>query len=258
MSDVDAAALEAARERPDDVAVVLTELSSLVVDSERLDQTLQRIVDLAARTMPGCDAAGVTLVDSGGGFVTAAYTDDRTVAVDRRQYDQDDGPCLDAIRRRTVNRVDVEDALATWPDFAEEAKGAGVRSFLAAPLVVGDAPLGALNLYSHELHGFDALDETFVTLLTGQASVAVANSRRYADVAALASQMQEAIRSRAVIEQAKGVLMAREAIDAESAFTRLRQHSQHRNVKLRVVAQELVDEATSPDGNRADPEPAGA
>jgi len=227
------------RERPDDVAVVLTDLSALLVDGESLDERLQRVVDLAIRTIPGCDAAGVTLVTDERPR-TAAYTDQRTLAVDRAQYDIGDGPCLDAIRRRQVNRVDVEGAEDRWPAFTKAAAAESIRSFLAAPLLVHKEPLGALNLYSRQRAGFDALDEAFISLFSNQAAASVANSLRYTDIASLARQLEEALASRAVIEQAKGVLMARHGVDSEQAFSLLRHQSQHQNVKLREVAHDVV------------------
>jgi GAF domain-containing protein len=227
------------RERPDDVAVVLTELSGLLVDDESLEERLQRVVDLATRTIPGCDAAGVTLV-TGERPRTAAYTDDRTLLVDRAQYDAGDGPCLDAIRHRRVNRVNIGEADDRWPAFTEAARAGSIHSFLAAPLLVHKEPLGALNLYSRQPAGFDALDEAFVSLFSNQAAASVANSLRYTDIASLARQLEEALESRSVIEQAKGVLMARHGVDAEEAFGLLRHQSQHRNVKLRVVAHDVV------------------
>ncbi len=227
------------RDRPDDVALVVTELSGLLVDDESLEERLQRVVDLATRTIPSCDAAGVTLV-TGERPRTAAYTDDRTIRIDRAQYDVGDGPCLDAIRNRRVNRVDVSEADDRWPAFTEAARAASIRSFLAAPLLVHKEPLGALNLYSRQPSGFDALDEAFVSLFSHQAAASVANSLRYADIASLARQLEEALASRAVIEQAKGVLMARHGVNADQAFGLLRHQSQHRNVKLRAVAHDVV------------------
>lgn len=231
---------EAARGRLDDVAVVLTELSSVLLGEEEVDQTLYRVADLARRTIPGCDAAGVTLTVAGRPR-TAAYTDERTLHVDQDQYEAGEGPCLDAIEHRRVNRVDVAEAGDRWPAFLAAAKAAGIRSFLAAPLLVGGDAVGALNLYSRSADGFDALDETFIALFTGQAAAALANSLRYADLRRLAGQLEEALASRAVIEQAKGILMARHRVDATAAFDLLRSASQQRNVKLRVLAQDLVD-----------------
>lgn len=239
MSELDGQVSTAARERPEDVAAVLTDLAGLLVDEETLDDSLNRIVRLAVRTIPGCDAAGVTLV-RGERPRTAAYTDERTLEVDRDQYDIGEGPCLDAIRRRRINRVDVEEAEQRWARFTKLAKEVGLCSYLAAPLVVGDDAIGALNLYSRQLDGFDELDEAFVAIFTAQAAVAVTNHERYTGARQLAEQMQQALQSRAAIDQAKGVLMARQGVDADGAFELLRQQSQQRNVKLRDVAQEIL------------------
>jgi GAF domain-containing protein len=232
-----AVALEA---RSDDVALAMHELAQLLVAEEGVESTLQRVADLAARVIPDCDAAGVTLyVD--GKYVTAAYTDERTLAVDAGQYERDEGPCLQAMRDRAVLRLDVEEAADRWPEFLDDARRQGIRSFLAAPLMLKSESIGALNLYSTEPAGFTLLDDVLVALFTGQAAIAVANAKTYADAVELTRQLQEAIASRAVIEQAKGILMARQALDADGAFGVLRSMSQNRNVKLRNIALEVVE-----------------
>jgi GAF domain-containing protein len=232
--------------RPQDVADVLRELADVLLgEDEPVDTTLRRVADLAARTVPGCDAAGITLFLDGSPR-TAAHTDQRTLSVDRQQYDKGEGPCLEAIRTGASQLVDVEEARERWPGFTEAAIGAGVRSFLAAPLPVGKSFIGALNLYSSSRDGFDRLDEAFVILLTEQAAVTVAAAQRYLAARHLATQLDEAMRSRGVIEQAKGVLMARHRVDEDRAFQLLRQASQDRNVKLRTIAREIVDSTQDP------------
>ena len=235
---------EALEARSDDVALAMHELAHLLVSEEGVPATLQRVADLAARVIDDCDAAGVTLL-ADHGYETAAYTADRTLAVDRGQYTRGKGPCLTAIAEKRVVRFDVEDAEERWPDFVRDARANDVRSFLAAPLLVNGSAIGALNLYSAKPSGFTALDDVLIALFTGQASVALANARVYSDAVRLTDQLREAIASRSVIEQAKGVLMARLGIDDLTAFARLRHDSQHRNVKLRLVAQEVVDSTQS-------------
>lgn len=245
--EVEQALVERTDEHPDELAAALVELSGLLLDEEPLPEVLQRVVELAVAAVPGCTGAGVTLVEDGRPS-TAAHTDEQVLAVDRHQYDVDDGPCLDAIRNRVVHRVDCEEADQRWPDFAERARSLGVRSFLAAPLVAGERAVGSLNLYSAHPHGFDALDDVLVQLFCGQASVAVANARLYGRAVALNEQLQQALEGRAVIEQAKGVLMARHGVDADGAFEQLRSWSQQRNHKLRDVAAEVVGSAAKQDG----------
>jgi GAF domain-containing protein len=219
---VDVIALaQALEERSDEVALAIHELAHLLVADESVDTTLQRIAELAARTIDDCDAAGVTLFLDGK-YVTAAHTDERTVAVDNGQYER-------------------EEAQERWPGFVRDARASGVRSFLAAPLMLKGESIGALNLYSSSPSGFTALDDVLIALFTGQASIALANAKMYADAVQLTRQLQEAITSRAIIEQAKGVLMERRAYDDSAAFADLKRQSQSRNVKLRNVAQEVVE-----------------
>jgi GAF domain-containing protein len=230
---------QALESRTDEVALAMYELAHLLVSEENVETTLRRVADLAARTVDDCDAAGVTLYLDGK-YVTAAHTDERTLAVDNGQYERDDGPCLQAMREQAVLRCDVEEAADRWPDFVRDAQANGVRSFLAAPLILRGESIGALNLYSSKPSGFSALDDVLVALFTGQASVALANAKVYTDAVQLTQQLEEAIGSRSIIEQAKGVLMAREGFDPDAAFHWLRRQSQDRNVKLRLVAQEVV------------------
>ena len=227
-------------ERQDDLAVALAELSTVLLADEGLEATLRRVAELACRTMPGCTAAGVTLVSDGGRPETAACTDDLVLEVDARQYAIGDGPCLDALRHRHINNVDAAQARQRWPEFAAAAAALGLHSFLAAPLVAGGVSIGALNLYAASLDGFEQLDEALVTMFSTQASVALANARLYRSAVQVSDQLQTAMASRAVIEQAKGVLMARDGVDEEAAFALLRDRSQRENRKLRDVAADVV------------------
>jgi GAF domain-containing protein len=160
--------------------------------------------------------------------------------VDNGQYERDEGPCLQAMRDQSVLRCNVEEAEQRWPGFVADARANDIRSFLAAPLMLRGESIGALNLYSSKPSGFTALDDVLVALFTGQAAVALANARMYADAVRLTDQLQEAIGSRAIIDQAKGVLMARDGFDADAAFGWLKRESQNRNVKLRELAAQVV------------------
>lgn len=228
----------------DELTTAMSELASLLVDEDDLPGMLDRVAKLAARSIPDCDSAGVTLV-AGDEPITAAASDERTLMVDQAQYKVGDGPCLEAYRARTVQRVVVEEAMQRYPEFAMAAREAGIRSFLAAPLLVRGDGIGALNLYSSERHGFVALDEAVVVLFAAQAAVAVANSRLYQSARLLSAQLEAAMASRAVIEQAKGVIMAVKAVDEDVAFDLLRRTSQAENRKLRQIASDVVDAASA-------------
>lgn len=231
---------DAAADRLDSLAEALSELSGLLLDEESVQTTLQRIADLAVRTIPGCVGAGVTLL-AADSWSTAVHTGLAVVEVDQSQYSAGDGPCLTALRDKVVVCVGVQEAAQRWPAFAGAAREAGITSFLAAPLLAKGTAIGSLNLYSDQDEGFDALDEKLVALFVGQASVALANARVYHGTRLLTEQLSEAMSSRAVIEQAKGALMAQEGCDADTAFALLRHRSQLSNRKLRDIAQEVVD-----------------
>ncbi|MCW2609723.1 MAG: hypothetical protein QOC93_4094 [Actinomycetota bacterium] len=236
--------IEPAETRMDEMSDAITELALLLVDDVDLTGMLQRVADLAARTIPDCDSAGVTLVEQGRP-TTFAATDRRTLTVDEAQYAAGDGPCLRAYRTRSVQRVAAGTAQARFPAFAEAAEHAGIHSFLAAPLVVRGEGIGSLNLYSEAHHGFAEVDEAVVLLFAAQGSVAVANGRLYHRANAVSQQLERAMDSRAVIEQAKGVLMATMAIESDEAFAVLRRASQHENRKLRELAAEVVAAASA-------------
>ncbi len=227
-------------ERYEDLVEALTVLSRTLAEDESVHDTLQSILTLALRLVPGCTAASVTVLDDQGKPGTIAATDDETRELDRRQYLLQDGPCLDAARRRQVNRWSLAEAEQHWPDFTSLAKELGLRSYLAAGLGLGDQRLGALNLSSSDPDGFSQLDEGLVSLFIAPAAAAILTMSRYAQARDLADQLNQALRSRAVIDQALGIIMAESNIDAERAFAVLSRASNNRRMKLRELAAELV------------------
>jgi GAF domain-containing protein len=224
----------------------LSSLSRLVVTDQALDATLQHIADAATREVIGCDMAGITLVRDGKP-VTAVFTDPLAPEIDTAQYEAGTGPCLDAFHERLVFRIDDTRNEARWPEFAAAASAAGILSTLSLPLVVGETGLGALNLYSYDLDAF--VDDETATVFAAQASVVLANSQAYWAVRTLVAQLEEALTSRATIEQAKGILMATRRCGADEAFAWLRRQSQTTNRKIRTVATEVIESigASPPD-----------
>ena len=203
-----------------------------IVDEE-LDATLTRVVALAVKELPGCDLAGITLI-RGERPVTAAFSDPEAPEIDTAQYSSGVGPCLDAFRSDTILRIDDTSTEQRWPSFIELAQHHGIKSTLSLPLRVNRDPVGALNLYSRQAHAF--LDEDTPVLFANHAAVVLANAQAYWASHALTAQLETALTSRAVIEQAKGVLIARHGCTADEAFEQLAGESQQSNVKLREVA----------------------
>lgn len=220
----------------------LNELHGLLVSEETLQSTLQRVVELARATIDGCDAAGVSLIENSE-VSTAAATDEFTLRIDRDQYKTREGPCLQALSTQEVVIVDDVASDPRWPSFAKEASGHGVASVLSLPLGVQDRPMGALNLYSKTNGSFGDDSESLGMLFATQASVAISNAHLYAAAVRLTEQLREAVKTREVIGEAKGILMAQEGVTEDEAFDMLKRVSQTKNVKLREIAQRIVDEA---------------
>jgi GAF domain-containing protein len=226
----------------------LRALSRFLLGDETPREGLLRIAQLGESAMQGASVTGMTLVDHDGSPKTFVFTGDEAPEVDQLQYDEGDGPCLDAYRKRHVVRVDSNRTDGRWPLFAKRAMERGILSSLSIPLVVGDSGLGAINFYAHTENAFSEADARVGTAFAEQAAVILANAQAYWGAREHSLHLDEAMRSRAVIEQAKGILMARANISADAAFDVLRRASQRENRKVRDLAAELVarTEAGSP------------
>jgi GAF domain-containing protein len=184
--------------------------------------------------------ASVTMINDGRAS-TPVPTEPLASELDNVQYRSDHGPCLEAYSVRKVVRGTIPQTAADrWPEFTAAAAEAGVRSVLAVPLVVNGRPVGALNLYSRTADGLSQDDEETAVLFSEQAAVACANAEVYWRTYSLTEHLREALESRDVIGQAKGILMARRNCTPDAAFELLRRASQHRNTKLREIAEQVV------------------
>jgi GAF domain-containing protein len=217
----------------------LRALSRLLLSEETLEATHGRVASLACRSLPGCDLASVTMITDGRPS-TPVQTDPLAADLDAAQYRSRRGPCLEAYSVRQVVRGKISENAERWPEFSAVATKAGVRSVLAVPLVANDLPVGALNLYSRTEGGFDESDAESAALFSEQAAVACANAEVYWRTYTLTENLREALESRDIIGQAKGILMARRGCTSDAAFDALRKVSQQRNVKLRALAEQVV------------------
>jgi len=217
----------------------LIELSRLLVEDDGLDATLGRVATVSTSLIGACDSCGVSLV-SDGVVSTRAASDARADRVDELQYSQGVGPCLEAIRTGDAVRVSSFEDETRWPGFIERALLEGVRASYSVPLRVDDALVGSLNLYSCGTE-FSPSDQAVGNLLATQAAVALRNAQTFHDVLDMVDQLEDALSSRDLIGQAKGMLMAQMGLDSDQAFDELRRMSQERNIKLRDLAQHVVD-----------------
>ncbi|MGW4465038.1 GAF and ANTAR domain-containing protein [Micromonospora sp. NPDC004704] len=227
---------------PLDPTDAFAELGRIKLSDTDLDGILDRIAQLAKRTIPGAEEVSVTLV-RGDNARTAAFTGGLALSLDEWQYESGHGPCLDAAV--TATTMSVPDMLAEtrWPDWAARARTEGAQSSLSIGLPVQEAVVGALNIYGVKPEAFDEDAVTLAQTFAAYAAVALANAHLYHSTATLAQQMEAAMQSRAVIEQAKGIVMGDRRCTADEAFAILVKVSQDSNRKLRDVAAALVDRA---------------
>jgi GAF domain-containing protein len=234
----------------------LITMASISVSQQELEKTLRQVLDVACAALPGGDAGGITLLDADGPR-TAIATSDVALRVDNSQYEAESGgPCLEAYRRQHVLRIDSTADDPRWPEFAATAAAEGLASTLSVPLVVGGDGLGAMNIYCRRERGFPAADEALASALGGCASVALANARTHWRAVRLADQLQEALTTRGVIEQATGILMARRGCSAGRARYLLTAAAQRNRLSVREVAADLVLRAYSQ--QRDDPSEPGS
>ena len=198
-----------------------------------------KIALIATETVPGCDMASITMLRRGKP-TTPAFTAKAALALDETQYKLGDGPCLSAIRHRGVERVSTTSD-DRWPAFVSAASDRGVLASMSVPLGNDDAVMGALNLYSETEAEYDSAARDVACSFADQLGVAVVTATRYAESYELSRQLRQAMESRAVIEQTKGILMAAQRCSPDAAFDILVRASQNQNRKLRAIASEIVD-----------------
>jgi GAF domain-containing protein len=213
----------------------------------RLNRLLNLILETAVEAL-GFSAATVT-ARHGGDVSTVGATDQRLIGLDDAQY-EGGGPCMAALDQS--DPIFLEDAGASderWEHFAETARHLGVKTSLSVHVPTDSEEVAAsLNLYARERLELSDRQLGLALSYGEQLAATLESVDAYKAAATLARNMAEAMRSRAVIEQAKGILMSEERIGEKQAFQRLVELSQHANVKLRDVARRLVDDRSPPAG----------
>src|SRR3954469_18077097 len=231
-------------------AKALSALARFQVAEATVGDTLNRIAEITLEVMPSASVVGMTMLGSDEQPTTAIHTDPDSPAIDEAQYREGKGPCLDAWRNSTVLRVPrVRDRADVYPGFAAACLQHGVQSTLSLPMRGGDAALGAVNLYARVEDGFSDDDESVAGDLAAASAAVLLNVSAYWTAFDLTAQLNEAMASRAVIDQAMGMLMAgTPGLTPDAAFDLLRRVSQRENVKLRDVARRIVERRGGIDG----------
>jgi transcriptional regulator with GAF, ATPase, and Fis domain len=222
--------------------------SDLEAGVTRLNRLLNLILETAVEAL-GFDAATISARHPNqAGAATIAATDQRMIALDDAQYESGHGPCLAVLERRDpIHLEDAADSDTRWEHFSRTAASLGVRSTLSLHVPTdADAVAASLNMYARRRLELSDHQMRHAQSYAEQLAATIQSVDAYRSTATLAHDMAQAMRSRAVIEQAKGILMAEERIDADAAFARLVQLSQRANTKLRDAARRLVDERSAP------------
>ena len=231
---------------PEGLSDALLTLSQMLLTEEPLESTLERVAQICHGAVPSCDLAGVTLLSNGAPSI-AGCTDQAALELDKAQYVSGRVRACRPARRAPVSESTTSASEPRWPEFAAEAQRHGVLSSLSLPLIADGRVTGALNLYSRRGGRFDQAEQQLAETLSGQAAVAIANAEVYWQTYLLTERLREAIESRDIIGQAKGILMTHRHITADEAFGLLRHASQAANIKLRVMAEEVIVTRELPD-----------
>jgi GAF domain-containing protein len=203
-------------------------------------EAMERAVTLATKILPGCDAAGVCVVYRGERVDTHASSDDSLRQVDLLQHELQEGPCLDALREQEVVQSADLSVDERWPEWGPKVAGrVGLFSIVSYRLFSTDSTLGALNLYSRTRSAFTADDVHDGMALAAHVGVALAAAQEV-------ENLEKAIGGRTVIGQATGILMERFDLGPDRAFGLLGRLSQNKNVKLRQLAEQIVQTRTVP------------
>lgn len=209
-------------------------------DEDGSRQAMERAVAVATEILPGCDAAGVCVVYRGERVDTHATSTDALRTVDALQHELSEGPCLDALRQNDTVRSDDLSVDERWPRWGPEvADGLGFLSIVSYRLFSTGDTLGALNLYGRTKSAFSPDDVHDGTALAAHVGVALAGAQEV-------ENLEKALAGRTVIGQATGIVMERFDLPADRAFGVLSRLSQHRNVKLRQLAEQIVQTRTIP------------
>ena len=217
----------------------LVSLGTLLLSTPSMDAYLGRVADLAVQVFDPPASCGVSLY-VGDTPTTVAASGAVAGQVEETQYEAGGGPCLHSMR--TGETVDIPDLAADdrWPEYRTHAMALGLGSCHTVALSDGVRTVGALNVHACEVDAFDDAARRALRLFAAQTSAALELLRRDAQQRMLGEQLQEALASRAVIDQAMGIVMSTRRCAADEAFAFLRRTSQNANRKLREVATDLV------------------
>jgi GAF domain-containing protein len=226
----------------EDVRHALVELGRLRFGEMQVEDAIREVVE-TTHSMFAVDGAGLMLCDSGQHLRSVAASDDRFAHLEDLQVRHQEGPCIEAFDvKELVGATDLEHD-DRWPLFSEAAVRRDVRAVLASPLPYNQDAVGVVAVLSERSRPWSPANELALLAFTDLAALLIASVIRGEQQSELAGQLQGALNSRQVIEQAKGVLMGRQGLSARTAYEQLRSRARGERRKLLVICTEIVEEA---------------
>jgi GAF domain-containing protein len=223
------------------LARVFVELADTLVDEFDQVDFLQMLVDRLVELL-GADAAGLMLADQRGALQLMASSVEEARGLEVFQLQVHEGPCLDCFATgQPVVNVDLAEAHERWPLFTPAAVAAGFRASHALPLRLRRQVLGAMNLFTAEPRRLDDEHIAIGQAMADVATIGLLHERNLREQTVLSEQLQAALHSRVLIEQAKGVLAARNAVGIAEAFAMMRSHARRHGLPLTSVAGAVID-----------------
>jgi len=235
------------------IGKTFVELADTLVEGYDLIEFLHLLAERCVLVL-GVAEAGVVLSDAGGGLWTLASSSERMRDLELMELQRRDGPCLDCCRvGKPIHEHDLATARGRWPHFTPAALEAGFRSVYALPLRLRTERLGALNLFAERGAGMSQDDQALAQAMADVATIGILHARVLHEREALSEQLQIALNSRVLLEQAKGVVAEQAGIDMGEAFQLLRRYARNNNRPITGVVQAIIDREMSADELRASP-----
>ncbi|MFD0484470.1 GAF and ANTAR domain-containing protein [Kineococcus sp. GCM10028916] len=234
--------------RADAVAAAVNDIAQVLADHGEALDLAHRLVHHCARLL-SASSVGLMVEDNAGRLQLLAATSDDAHGVELVQLQTGQGPCLDAYRTGQVVSVPTSAELgARWPEFARSARAAGVTAIHSVPVESGGRTMGALNLFRDHEGPYSPVEFDVAHAMASFGAIGILQLEHVAEGARVRAQLQEALDSRIVLEQAKGALAERYRCHPDEAFQRLRARARAERRRLRDVAQEIVDDLDPVDG----------
>ena len=225
-----------------DVSSAMAELGRLRFGEMKVEDAMHEIVR-STHAIFDVDGAGLMLADADHHLRNVAVSDDRLAHLEELQIRHREGPCIAAFEDKELVGAEDLTSEARWPLFCAAAVQRGVRAVLASPLPYNQDAVGVVAVLSEDRHPWSAEGELALLAFTDLAALLIATMMQGQEQSELAAQLQSALNSRAVIEQAKGVLIGRDGLSAREAYEKLRAQARSERRKLAAVSADVVRNA---------------